>query len=90
MITDSKARVGPWAGSWVGKSREPFQHHHQHHHHYQFTTTTTSSPSPLPVHHHASNAWGGEKGGKGEVKVQACEQSQLSEASQAACGMPYP
>lgn len=45
MITDSKARVGPWAGSWAGKSREPFQHHHQHHHHYQFTITTTSSPS---------------------------------------------
>lgn len=33
MITDSKARVGPWAGSQKGKSREPSHHHHHHHHH---------------------------------------------------------
>lgn len=33
MITDSRARVGPWAGSWEGKSREPPHHHHHHHHH---------------------------------------------------------
>lgn len=33
MITDSRARVGPWTGSWEGKSREPSHHHHHHHHH---------------------------------------------------------
>lgn len=30
LITDSRARVGPWAGSWEGKSRKPPHHHHHH------------------------------------------------------------
>lgn len=63
MITDSKARVGPWAGSPEGKSREPSHHHH---------------------HHHLKHL------DQREAEVQASEQSQLSEASQVAGGMPYP